>query len=68
MDDETLSVMDCNGIRKLTIREGLRLFGFPENYNINTNHKVAFDLLGNTIVVPVIEKITEEIIKTNLFE
>ena len=54
MDGETLSVMDCNGIRKLTIREGLRLFGFPENYNINTNHKVAFDLLGNTIVVHVI--------------
>jgi hypothetical protein len=38
--------VDGKGIRCLTIREGLRLFGFPETYKIDLPTKQAYDLLG----------------------
>lgn len=60
-DMERLAVADGYGLRKLTIREGLRLFGFPDSYQINLPERKAFDLLGNTVVVPVIEKIFQQI-------
>lgn len=61
-DMNKLAVVDGNGIRKLTIREGLRLFGFPEEYQINLPENKAFDLLGNTVVVSVIEEIATRIV------
>lgn len=61
-DMSKLAVIDGLGIRKLTIREGLRLFGFPENYQIKLPVAKAFDLLGNTVVVPVIEEIAKRIV------
>ncbi len=57
-----LVVPDGNGIRKLTIREGLRIFGYPEEYEIPVKESLAFDLLGNTVVVPVIKAISERIL------
>ncbi len=55
-------VPDGKGIRKLTIREGLRIFGYPENYEIPVKESLAFDLLGNTVVVPVIKAVSERIL------
>src|SRR5690606_2865212 len=46
-DMSRLAVPDGNGLRRFTIREGLRLFGYPESYIIPTNENDAFDLLGN---------------------
>jgi DNA (cytosine-5)-methyltransferase 1 len=57
-------VPDGKGVRRLTIREGLRLFGYPENYEIPVKETFAFDLLGNTVVVPVIKAIVERILET----
>lgn len=63
MDVSKLGVIDGNGIRKLTLREGLRLFGYPETYklsmfeNSNKGLRDAFDLLGNTVVIPVVEAV-----------
>ncbi|WP_219909599.1 DNA (cytosine-5-)-methyltransferase [Flavobacterium magnum] len=54
-DVSRLAVPDGNGLRRLTIREGLRLFGYPEWYEIPTKENEAFDLLGNTVAVPVVE-------------
>ena len=54
-DVSRLAVSDGNGLRRLTIREGLRLFGYPEWYEIPTKEHDAFDLLGNTVAVPVVE-------------
>ena len=65
-DMERLSVVDGQGIRKLTIREGLRLFGFPESYQINLPKNKSFDLLGNTVVIPVIKNISERIVVQKL--
>jgi DNA (cytosine-5)-methyltransferase 1 len=61
-DMQKLAVIDGQGIRKLTIREGLRLFGFPEDYEIDLPLDKAYDLLGNTVIVPIIEEITKRII------
>lgn len=34
-DISHIAVVDGPGIRRLTLREGLRLFGYPENYNLS---------------------------------
>lgn len=59
-----LAVPDGDGLRTLTKREGLRLFGYPENYEIPVKETKAFDLLGNTVVVPVIQAISKRILDT----
>lgn len=63
-DVSRLAVPDNKGLRKLTIREGLRLFGYPEWYEIPTNELNAFDLLGNTVAVPVVEFVASKIAAT----
>ncbi len=60
-DVSRLAVPDGNGIRKLTIREGLRLFGYPEWYEIPAKETEAFDLLGNTVAVPVVEHVANKL-------
>ncbi len=62
-DVSRLAVPDNNGLRRLTIREGLRLFGFPEWFNIPeaVSENEAFDLLGNTVAVPVVYAIAQRV-------
>lgn len=66
-DVSHIGVVDGDGIRKLTIREGLRMFGYPENYNLtmfeddSTGLAKAFDLLGNTVVVPVVKAVASRV-------
>lgn len=60
-DVSRLAVPDRSGLRRLTIREGLRLFGYPEWYEIPTKEYDAFDLLGNTVAVPVVEFVVSRI-------
>lgn len=63
MDVAKIGVVDGGGIRKLTIREGQRLCGYnPDVYDLSiVEEKEAFDLLGNTVCVPVIEEISKRI-------
>lgn len=62
MDVARLGIIDGNGIRRLTIREGQRLCGYPESYDLSMiKTEEAFDLLGNTVCVPVIKSISERI-------
>lgn len=71
-DVSRLAVPDGKGLRRLTIREGLRLFGFPEWYEIPTHESNAFDLLGNTVAIPVVEfiasRLAEAFNKNSLLE
>lgn len=60
-DVSRLAVPDNGGLRRLTIREGLRLFGYPEWYEIQVKETEAFDLLGNTVAVPVVEHVATQI-------
>lgn len=57
MDMERLFVVDGIGIRNLSLREGLRLFGYPDDYSFDIPVKLGYDLLGNTVVVPVIKAV-----------
>ena len=69
-DVSHIGVVDGAGIRKLTIREGLRMFGYPENYNLSmfdddgTGLAKAFDLLGNTVVVPAVRAVAKKLCET----
>lgn len=57
MDMHRIHVVDGNGIRKLTLREGLRLFGYPDDFLFDVKQDEGYDLLGNTVVVPVIKAV-----------
>ncbi len=58
-DVTRMAVPDKNGLRRLTVREGLRLSGFPESYKIDgIKYDEAFDLLGNTVIVTVIKELS----------
>ncbi len=65
-DVSRLVVPDGNGLRRITIREGLRLFGYPEWFEIPTKEYDAFDLLGNTVAVPVVEFVASKVAENHL--
>ena len=62
MDMQHLYVPDENGIRQLTLREGLRLFGYPDDYKFDVSLDEGYDLLGNTVVVSVIKAVSERVL------
>ncbi len=62
MDMEHLFVPDENGIRRLTLREGLRLFGYPEDFKFDVSLQDGYDLLGNTVVVPMTMAVAERVL------
>ena len=60
-DMARLVVPDGNGLRRMTLREGLRLFGYPEWFEMPVTVDEGFDLLGNTVAVKVVSAIAERI-------
>ncbi len=62
MDMKKLFVVDNGGLRTLTLKEGLKMFGFPENYKFNIGVDEGYDLLGNTVTVPIVEAVSERIL------
>lgn len=55
---------DGESVHRLSIREGLRLFGFPESYSLSSvSESNAYDLIGNTVCVPMIKIVCEEALK-----
>ena len=63
MDMRGLFVVDGKGLRNLSLREGLRLFGYPENFKFEIEKNLGYDLLGNTVVVPAIEEVSKHVLK-----
>ena len=64
MDMQKLYVGDNGGLRRLSLREGLRLCGYPDDMKFNVSEKDGFDLLGNTVVVPVIKAVAGRLLDT----
>ena len=68
MDMNTLGVVDGAGVRHLRLREGLRLFGYPESYSLapfegdKRQIELGYDLLGNSVCVPVIKAVSERLL------
>jgi len=49
--------------RKLTVRECLRFQGFPEDFKIQDNYSQSYKQVGNTVSIPVVSHLANEIIK-----
>lgn len=49
--------------RKLTERECLRIMGYPDSYKIKENFHQSYKQIGNSVVVPIIKDISEELVK-----
>lgn len=49
--------------RKLTVRECLRIQGFPDGYKIQENYMQSYKAIGNSVSVPVLKAISREIVK-----
>lgn len=49
--------------RKLSVRESLRLQGFPESFVMPVSDMQAFKQLGNSVSVPVLKAIAKEMLK-----
>lgn len=56
---------DNYGVRRLTLRECLKFQGFPKNYYFPKAIRIvdAYKQIGNSVSVPVVQKIAEEIKK-----
>jgi DNA (cytosine-5)-methyltransferase 1 len=70
-----LSQGDKKNPRRLTPRECARLMGFPDTFKINVSDTRAYKQFGNSVVVPVMEKVAramrpflvQEVVKKSRF-
>lgn len=63
-DMNRLYVSQGDGLRKLSLREGLRLNGYPDDFKFEgVTLKEGYDLIGNTVVVPVIYKVASRLLR-----
>lgn len=61
MDMARLAVPDGNGLRRMTLKEGLSLFGYPEWFEMPVKLEEGFDLLGNTVAVKVVAAVADRL-------
>lgn len=61
-EGDRYGVIDGGKIRRMSVRESLRFFGFPESYQSNIKINELYDLVGNTVVVPVVEHVAKNLI------
>jgi DNA (cytosine-5)-methyltransferase 1 len=68
LDDPRIFVGEYDGkpavARKMMPRELLRLMGFSDDFEIVVNDNVMWRQTGNSIAVPVIKAVIEQIVKT----
>jgi len=58
-----IGVATKKGVRSITVHEGLRFSGFPESYKMSEiDYSKAFDLIGNTVMPPVIKAVALKIL------
>lgn len=62
-DMSKLYVVDGEGLRPLSLKEGLRLCGYPDDYAFDVKDSEGYDLLGNTVVVPVIKAVAQALLR-----
>lgn len=60
---ECLIPQDGRNPRKLTIKECANLFGYPENFWVPSSKTPAYKQFGNSVVVPVVSRISSEIVQ-----
>lgn len=55
-------------VRQLSPRECARIMGFPESFIIHNKTNVAYAQFGNSVVIPVLEAIFDNVVKTDVFD
>ncbi len=50
-------------VRKLTLKECCRLMGFPEDFKKNSSNSEGYKQIGNSIAIPMLESVIEQIKK-----
>ncbi len=60
-DMSRLAVVDQGKLRRLTLREGMRLNGFPDSFEMRLSDDQGYDLLGNSVAVPVVAAIAKRL-------
>lgn len=60
---EILIAQEGKNPRKLTPREAANLQGFPQEFKVPASATKAYQQFGNSVAVPVVTKISEEIVK-----
>ena len=55
-------------VRKLTPNEVRRILGFPEDFSFPVSENHAYEQLGNSVAVPVLKLIAEQIVSTGVFD
>lgn len=58
-----IHIPEINRVRRLTIRECYRIMGFPESFSISTSKTEAYKQIGNSVCVPMIKVMAEQIKK-----
>ena len=62
-----IAVATKKGVRRITVQEGLGFSGFPETYDLSSvEYKQAFDLLGNTVMPPVIKYMAKNLLEGHI--
>ena len=65
-EGDDIQLRNNEGVRKMTPREWARLQGFPESFEFPVSKTRQYRLLGNSVAVPVIRSIAEQIRKSLL--
>lgn len=60
---EILIEQDGKNPRKLTPREAANLQGFPQEFKLPDSNTKAYQQFGNSVAVPVVTRVSEEIVK-----
>lgn len=62
-----IAVSTKYGVRPISVAEGLAFSGFPSSYDLKfLEYKEAFDLIGNTVMPPVIKLVSLRLLDTCL--
>lgn len=61
-DLDRMMVIDKQGLRRLSIVEMLRLFGFQDSMKVNLKRAEIVDLLGNSVPVNLVESVSERLL------
>ena len=61
-DLDRMMVTERRGLRRLSIKEMLRLFGFNDTLHVNLTRNEIVDLLGNSVPVNIVESVSERLL------
>lgn len=65
-DLDRMMVIERGGLRRLSITEMLRLFGFQDSMKVNLKRSEIVDLLGNSVPVNIVEAVSDRLVRVIL--